>query len=252
MKNVNTPPLSVNYVIKISLLFFIFSIFTIDSYAQKGCGDDCGGTWSSQQQIIIPAPNYPNCDIAVFYRTKQCVDNSVQVDISGWGLINGNCDAFMSTFITPWPAVSPITIDQDVLAQIDLEVMRSLGDQLFIDTYNQLPTSTQQTLHCPQYNPIAQINFELKSCISYCISYDRDNPGIVRVTKTPCSETECCIIKRQHCFNTQTGQVEALETVTTVGNPACGEGTSVPTCNLPSNHEFLGQTRCTILCGDEE
>ena len=200
----------------------------------------------------MPAPGFPGCNLVVEYRHQKCdgVSSGFLIEITSWGVVGGDCDAFITSFVTNWPNIPPVVMDFAALDAITAQIQSAIAIDRFLSFYQTLPPvqEIQDDYWCPNYNNAGVVEFQFVNCVVTCLALDRNNKlNGIKVVNTPCQSDECCITSIQHCFNPITGQVETQETTSVSGNPSC-QG-SVPNCSAPPNHDiiFRGLT-CRTIC----
>lgn len=230
-----------------ALLFLSIEI----SFAQP-CEIDnqyCSSTWSAEKFRAINVPSCPNCDITVYFQTRDCpfgtelVINHISENVL-------DCSDLMDD-IFPYGFLGGV--DETVVSQLWQEMTNVLLETLFMELYNSLNPGDRFLVECDNDN-FYEYHLIDGACQALCLQYFYGPTGMsdgeMLISYPDCAEA-CCVQVNSLCYNTVTQEIEknTFEGIFYGDEFLDCETLPSPVCS-GANWNYVGD--CEVVCESSE
>jgi hypothetical protein len=227
----------------------ILSLFQ-DAKADCWEGENCG-FWSGTSSKVVTLDDFPNCEVTVYYRTREC-DGMLQIDFVSMSFViypGDDCDALFEYLVPGGMGSYANSIN---MSKVYAEAFDKLHSEFFMDAYEWAkvdPWTDQTQYECPNSYTL-KTSFD-GACVTwgYAIKVFH-NYWEFRFESAACQENACCIIEYDMCYNTSTGTIEETRRISE--DPAQDCPSETPPVLFPDLQGdpswYIFQTPCEEAC----
>jgi len=184
-------------LIIIALFFSTFNLYSIVSCYNRF--EDC--TDWTEDEVTIQIPDFPGCNITVYYRTRIC-DGIVQIYQDWFKLQNTQACWDLWDCIAPeWP--NPVW-NWGCVERVREAAYKQVSYLYFLEQTQNMTDNEKEQFLCGSNNFITTHAYFTDVCRKFCIKLviSPEPPyAHIYVVEGECTNEICCTIELKYCFN---------------------------------------------------